>query len=610
MKHSRIALPLLILLGSTLIFCLRLFNIQVWDDRYQQDAQHNAHRVVRVDAPRGLIHDRHGLLLASNQVAYDIMATPNLLKAMDSASTAQWLTIPLSQLSKALGKAKSYSSIKPSTVLRGVTERQMAQIQESLHLHPGFSVKKRLLRDYPSKLGANVIGYVNEVNDYWLQKKPQYRLGDNIGISGIEGQYESNLRGLVGNAYITVDNLNRDKGSFMDGAYDTPAQPGQTLTLGLDAGLQALAEQMMAGKRGSVVAIDPKSGEILTMLSAPTFDPNALVGRHRNANYNRLAFDSLNKPLYNRALLAEYPPGSPFKVINALIALQVGAATPQTTMTCHDGFHHGALHVACHCGGGTFNLRESISLSCNNYYCQLLKRTIETQADAYDGFEVWRHHVESFGLGNFLGVDFPTGRKGRVPTAAYYDAMHGKRRWKAPTVISLAIGQGELVTTPIQLANMTAAIANRGYWITPHMVTAINDSSLTFERHETSIDHKHFKAVIQGMADVFLTGTSRSSAIDHLSMAGKTGTAENPHGQDHSIFIGFVPIENPVIAVAVIVENGYWGSRWAAPIGSLLMEAYVTDSISRPRLLERMTQGSLLEEYQVETVNTPLTSEF
>lgn len=607
MNQRRILLPLAILLVGTVIYTVRLFGIQIISPEYQIDARNNARRVVRIEAPRGHITDRHGALLASNQIAYSVDVTPSKLpEDMDSAAVCQWLDIEQIALRKALQRAVKYSRLKPSVVLSGITEQQLIAIQEKLLLFPGFSLQQRVIRDYPGQVAANILGYVNEVNDYWLERNPDYHLGDGIGISGIEAQYESELRGSYGFQYRTVDHLNRDQGAFMDGAYDQDPVAGQNIQLSIDKELQAFGDKLMTGKRGSVVAIDPQTGEILAMISSPHYNPNALVGRFRSENYNRLAFDSLNKPLYNRGLLAEYPPGSPFKVINALIALQEGAATARTSYRCIDGYHFGELHIGCHCGGGQYDLRRSIERSCNTYHCQIFKRSIEQYPTASEGLAVYEAHAESFGLGRFLGVDFPTGRRGLIPGPEYYDRWYGQRRWKAPTIISNAIGQGELVVTPIQLANMTAAVANRGHWFTPHAAIRVGDSVVQVEKHVTTIDPEHFVPVIQGMADVFRDGTARMSAIPHLSMAGKTGTAENPHGQDHSIFIAFAPIDQPKIAMAIIVENGYWGSRWAAPIASLMMESYVTGEVTRPDLVERMVQGHLYEEYGVPSIETEL----
>ena len=607
---KRTSLYFFLLLGTTGIFIARLFYIQLIDERYTLNAANNAQRIEKVFAPRGVMLDRNGQVMASNQIAYDVEATPRLMKDVDTVRLAFLLGEEVDRLKRSLRKAKVYSPFRPSAILRGLTANDYARIQEEISFYPGIQLRRRILRKYITPTGGNVLGYVSEVNDYLLSKKPEYEMGDYIGISGIEASYEENLRGRAGRRYITVDNLNRDVGPLQGGKYDQKPVPGENLTLTLDATLQAYGELLMSGKRGSIVAIEPQTGEILALVSAPNYDPNALVGRYRSRNYSRLYTDSINKPLYDRGILAEYPPGSPFKVLNALIALQEGVVSPATQYTCIDGYHFGRLHVGCHCKAGTLDLRGSISKSCNNYHCQILKKTLDKYPTASQGLDQWNKHVTSFGLGQFLGVDLPTGRKGFVPNGAYYNRVYRTDRWKSPTVISMAIGQGELVVTPIQLANVAAAMANRGYWYTPHVVRQVGSNPVDPEifhfKHMTTIDPEHFDVIIQGMADVFESGTARASRLEGLPMAGKTGTAENPHGQDHSIFMAFAPVDNPKIALAIIVENGYWGSRWAAPIASLMMEQYIHGQISRPALEKTMVEGSLVGEYRVQSVKTEL----
>ena len=607
---KRTSLYFFLLFGATGIFIARLFYIQLIDERYTLNAANNAQRIEKVFAPRGVMLDRNGQVMASNQIAYDVEATPRLMKNIDTVRLASLLGEEVDRLTRALQKAKVYSPFRPSAILRGLTANDYARIQEEISFYPGIHLRRRILRKYITPTGGNVLGYVSEVNDYLLGKKPEYEMGDYIGISGIEASYEEALRGKAGRRYITVDNLNRDVGPLQGGKYDQKPVPGENLTLTLDATLQAYGELLMSGKRGSIVAIEPQTGEILALVSAPNYDPNALVGRYRSRNYSRLYTDSINKPLYDRGILAEYPPGSPFKVLNALIALQEGVITPATQFTCIDGYHFGRLHVGCHCKAGTLDLRQSISKSCNNYHCQILKKTIDKFPTASQGVNQWHKHVTSFGLGQFLGVDLPTGRRGFVPDGSYYNRVYRSDRWKSPTVISLAIGQGELVVTPIQLANVAAAMANRGYWYTPHVVRQIGSNPVDPEifhfKHVTTIDPEHFDIIIQGMADVFESGTARASRLDGLPMAGKTGTAENPHGQDHSIFMAFAPVDNPKIALAIIVENGYWGARWAAPIARLMMEKYIHGDVSRPLLEKTMVEGSLVGEYRVHSVRTEL----
>ncbi len=607
---KRTQLYFFLLLGATGIFVARLFYIQLIDERYTLNAANNAQRIEKVFAPRGVMLDRNGQVMASNQIAYDVEATPLLMKDVDTVRLASLLGEELDRLKRSLRKAKVYSPFRPSPILRGLTANDYARIQEEISFYTGIHLRRRIVRKYITPTGGNVLGYVSEVNDYLLSKKPEYEMGDYIGISGIEASYEEALRGRAGRRYITVDNLNRDVGPLNGGKYDQKPIPGENLTLTLDATLQAYGELLMSGKRGSIVAIEPQTGEILALVSAPNYDPNALVGRYRSRNYSRLYTDSINKPLYDRGILAEYPPGSPFKVLNALIALQEGVISPATQYTCIDGYHFGRLHVGCHCKAGTLDLRGSISKSCNNYHCQILKKTLDKYPTATQGMDQWHKHVTSFGLGEFLGVDLPTGRRGFVPDGSYFNRVYRTDRWKSPTVISLAIGQGELVVTPIQLANVAAAMANRGYWYTPHVVRQVGSNPVDPEvyhfKHVTTIESEHFDVIIDGMADVFEHGTAQASRLEGLPMAGKTGTAENPHGQDHSIFMAFAPVDHPQIALAIIVENGYWGSRWAAPIASLMMEQYIQGEVSRPGLEKAMVDGSLVGEYRVHSVKTEL----
>jgi penicillin-binding protein 2 len=598
---NRKALLLFVLFLSMLVvFAIRLFYIQVIDDSYKLNAESNAIRKEYVYAARGSIYDRNNNLLVANVAAYDLLVVPNQTSTFDTNKLAELLSIDPARIRMRLEKARKYSSYKPSEVVTQINQQDYASLQEWIHYFKGFYIQKRSQRSYPYIGAPNVVGYISEVTEGFVQNNPNYVMGDLIGVTGIEKSYEDQLKGQKGVRYVLVDVHNRVKGPFRDGQYDTLAVPGSNLISCIDIDLQLLGEMLMKGKRGSIVAIEPSSGEILALISSPTYDPNLLVGRKRSMNYTQLYRDSLNKPLYDRALLAEYPPGSPFKLINALIGLQEKVIDINSTFTCHHGFHFGSLHVACHCGTGyPIALETSISKSCNNYYCSVFKRIIENQSNANLGMDAWRKHVMSFGMGDFLNNDLPTGRRGFVPSAAYFNKAFGYQHWKAVSTISLGIGQGELLLTPIQMANMAATIANRGHYYTPHIVRdvggTVNENYI--KPHKTTIDPAHFEPVIEGMHKVFEEGTGRASRIESIPMCGKTGTAENPHGQDHSIFIAFAPKENPTIAISIIVENGYWGSRWAAPIASLMMESYINDSISRPDLVKRMMEGNLDDQY-------------
>ncbi len=590
-------------IGLALIFIARLFYIQVIRTDFRLSAENNVIRKEMVYPGRGLIFDRHGKLLVGNQSAYDIMVIPLQVESLDTLEFCGLLGITKELFISKMAEAKAYSYRKPSVFVKQMSKEHYISLQEKLYSFKGFFPQKRILRDYAYNSAANVTGFIGEASDRFLADHPSYKKGDLVGITGIEKSYEEVLRGRAGIQYKMVDVHNRVKGRFEDGKYDTLPDPGADIICSIDIDLQKYGEQLMNGKRGSVVAIEPSSGEILALVTSPSYNPELMVGRERTKNYGRLFVDSIEKPLYDRGLLAEYPPGSPFKVVNALIGLQEGTLTPNTSYTCHHGFHYGRLHVACHCGTSyPLPLRTGISKSCNNYFCTAFKGIIENYPDAHQGMNAWSEHVKSFGLGKFLNNDLPTGRKGFVPDADYYDRAFGYTGWKAVSAISLGIGQGELLVTPIQLANMTAAIANRGYYYTPHILKKVNGQPVTdpnyTEPKHTTVDPKHFDIVIEGMFDAFEKGTARGSRLEGIEMCGKTGTAENPHGQDHSIFVAFAPKDDPKIAIAIIVENGYWGSRWAAPIASLMIEKYINGEITRETLEKRMLDGTLKEEYQ------------
>jgi penicillin-binding protein 2 len=591
-----------------LVFLVRLFYIQIINEEYKLSAISNVVRVDKIYPGRGLIYDRNGKLLVGNQSAYDLMIIPRQVVLIDTLAFCNVLGITVEDYRKKILKAKRYSYLKPSIFIKQISRERFAYIQEKLHMYPGFYPQKRILRSYQERAGANVMGFIGEAGVSFIKQNPSYSQGDLIGKTGIEKSYENVLKGRTGQIYNLVDVHNRSQGSYENGVYDTLPEPGKHITSTIDIDLQSFGEQMMYNKRGSIVAIEPQTGEILSLITSPNYDPNLMVGSERTTNYSKLYLDSINKPLFDRGLLAEYPPGSPFKVINALIGLQEGVTKEQTSYTCNYGFHYRRLHVACHCGTSSpIALRKAISKSCNNYFCQVFRSIIEKYPTAQEGMDVWSNHVKSFNMGRFLNNDLPTGRKGLVPNAAYYDKAFGYTGWRAVSTISLAIGQGELLLTPIQMANMTAAIANRGHYYTPHMVKAIDnkpidDPNFTTPKF-TTIDSVHFPVVINGMFDVFETGTARGSRHDTIKMCGKTGTAQNPHGQDHSIFVAFAPKDNPKIAIAIIVENGYWGSRWAAPIASLLIEQYLTGEVSRPEMVNRMLAGDLSDEYEKQLLN-------
>ncbi|XLS28670.1 penicillin-binding protein 2 [Flavobacteriaceae bacterium M23B6Z8] len=560
---------------------------------------------------RGHIYDRNGILMVANQPAYDVMVIPREVKELDTLEFCNLLNITKEQFEKQYYKAKRYSPRLPSVFVPQLSKEEYASLQEKMRRYKGFYIQKRSLRNYLTKNAGNVLGYISEVNERDLRNNPYYTQGEIIGRQGVEKEYEDLLRGRKGVKYIQKDRFNRNLGPYKNGAYDTLPEPGKEISLTIDSKLQAYGELLMQNKRGGIVALDPKSGEILTLISAPTYDPSLLVGRKRSRNYTELYYDSIAKPLYDRGLLAMYPPGSPFKAINALIGLQEGVITTETAFTCYHGYRYGrSAFMGCHCPSGSVNkLNRGIYNSCNAYFANTYRRIIEKYPDAATGMTTWEKHVRSFGLGDYLGYDLPIGKSGKVPSTDYYNRVYGEKRWFATNTLSNAIGQGEILTTPIQLANITAAIANRGYYYTPHILKEIEGKPITHEKYttprRTTIDPEHFEPVIQGMYDVYNYGTARWLKVKDINIAGKTGTAENytridgkrVQLTDHSIFVAFAPIEDPQIAIAVFVENGYWGSRYAGPIASLMIEKYIKGEISRTDLETKMLKMSLEEEY-------------
>lgn len=595
----------LIFLVIGMIFLIRLFYIQVIDTHYKLDAENNVLRTVVKYPARGLIYDRNNELLVFNEAAYDLMIIPKQVPVdLDTAGFCELLEIEKEEFREKLDKAKKYSRYKASIFEKEISAKSYAKIQEQLFHYPGFFVQLRTLRTYPQQTAAHLLGYVGEASPKTIEKNSYYKSGDHIGISGIEKHYEKTLRGKRGVERQMVDVFNREKGKFMDGRFDSAAVSGGILQLTIDADLQKYGERLMQNKKGSIVAIDPQTGEILALISMPNYDPNLLVGRARSKNYAALSQDTL-KPLFNRALMAKYPPGSTFKSINALIGLQEKVLTPNTHYGCSQGYRFGGRKMGCHPHPSPVDLEYSIQTSCNAYYCNVFRNIVEKYDKAEEGYNVWREYVTNFGLGKKTGIDLPNELSGFVPGTDYYDRYYQKGRWNSTTILSLAIGQGELGFTPMQMANMTAAIANRGYYITPHIAKSINGESIesidsTIKRNETGIDSRHFEKVVEAMFKVVEKGTGTQAKIDSLEVCGKTGTVQNPHGDDHSTFIAFAPKENPRIAISVYVENGYWGSRWAAPIAGLLIEEYLRDTITRPLIEQRMLDGNLIGNTQQE----------
>lgn len=580
-----------------LIYLVRLFYIQVIDDKYKLSANNNVLRTIIEYPARGLVYDRNGKLLVYNEAVYDLMVIPRQVNDPDTVEFCHIIGISIEDFNKKFAQAKKYSKVKPSIFEKQLSAETYAVLQEKLYKFSGFFVQPRTLRKYPSNIAAHTLGYIGEADDKVIAANPYYRSGDYIGISGIEKSYEEELRGRRGVRIVMVDVHNREKGSFSDGEYDSIAVAGKNLKTTLDLALQQLGERLLSNKIGSVVAIEPSTGEILALVTKPDYDPNLLVGRVRSFNYVKLLADEL-KPLFNRAMQAYYPPGSTFKMVNALIAQQEGIITPSTVFA--HSFVVGSKSVRCHGHPGGLDLRGAVQYSCNPYFCNVFRTFIDHRkfVTSENGYRIWRDYVLSFGVGRKIGVDMPHELSGLVPTVEFYDKYYGKGRWKASTIFSLGIGQGELGITPLQMANIMCVIANKGYYYTPHIVKKIgnqpNKTRGLTEKHLTKIDPEHFDVIHDGMQRVVEAGTARIARFGNVVICGKTGTAQNPHGKDHSLFVAFAPRENPKIAIAVMVENSGFGATWAAPIASLMMEQYLVDSISRPELLERMISGNLL----------------
>lgn len=575
---------------------MRLFYIQVVDDSYKLSANNNVIRPITDFPARGLIYDRKGKLLVYNEPVYDLMIIPKQAKNIDSLELCNLIGITTQEYSEKFKKANAYSPVKASVFEKQLSVETYATFQEKLYKFLGFFVQLRTLRKYPDPMAAHLFGYIGEVDTSTTRKNPYYKDGDYIGKSGIEQSYESVLRGRRGVRRILVDVFNREKGSFQDGRYDTASVAGEILMLSLDAKLQKYGELLMQNKVGAVVAIEPSTGEILACISNPSYDPNLLVGRARTKNYVKLLLDPV-KPLFNRALMAYYPPGSTFKLINDLIGEQEGVLNPLTGYYCDGGYHMGSLTVKCDARHGLLSLESAIAHSCNTYHCYVFRSIVDQRkfSSTAEGYQVWRNHVLTFGIGKRLFSDLPQELKGSVPTIEYYDKYFGKNKWRSSTVISLSIGQGELGITPLQMANTMCIIANKGYFYIPHIAKKIGDKPISdkkfYEKNFTDIDPSYFDIVIDGMESAVESGTAAASKIKGISICGKTGTAQNPHGRDHSLFVGFAPRENPKIAIGIMVENGGWGSDWGAPIATLMIEKYLNDSISRPQLEKRMIEG-------------------
>ncbi|MBL7964795.1 MAG: penicillin-binding protein 2 [Flavobacteriales bacterium] len=585
----------------SLVFILRLFWVQVVDGKWKAEAANISERKITVFPSRGLILDRHGELMVANTPVYDIMVVPKDVRPFDTLAFCSLVDVQLPEVRKRLHDARRYSVHKPSVFEKQITAEQYASIAVHLHQYPGFYGQSRTLRTYPPHAAPHMLGYLSEVDARKVEKDPYYKPGDVIGVGGLEQQYEHELRGQRGVKYVVVDVHNNIQAPYKDRQYDTLAHAGSNLYTGVDLRIQQLGEQLMVNKKGSIVAIDPKTGEILCLVSSPAYDPELLVGRVRNTNYGILQRDPI-KPLFDRALQAQYPPGSIYKIVQTLIALQEGVITPNTGFPCNKSL------VGCHAHPNAGDIIHAIQYSCNPYFYMVFKRLVERGQnknnrfkDAALGLDNWHAHMLRFGMGQRPPVDLPSAKGGNIPGPSYYDRKYGKERWAFSTIYSVSIGQGEVLVVPMQMANLAAIFANKGWYIDPHVVRAVGHRDSLVQgpqRHDTGIDPKWYDFIQEGMRRVVEEpgGTARQARVKDITICGKTGTAENPHGKDHAVFVAFAPMEDPQIAIAVYVENSGFGGTWAAPIASLLIEKYLRDTITRPELMERMLKADLIAE--------------
>lgn len=593
-KYSnRSGIVKIIFLVVGVVFVVRLSMLQIFDKEYKEKAKSQSLRNLTQYPARGLMYDRNGELLVYNEAVYDLMVIPRMVKNLDTNYFCNSIGITRKDFEERMRKATAYSPYSASIFAKQISKEEFGRWENILYKFKGFYISKRTLRLYSKPIAAHVLGYVGEVNEHDLETKPYYKRGDYIGKSGLEYSYEAELRGVKGKKIMQVDVHNREIGSYMHGQFDTMAVEGMNLYTTLDANLQEYAEKLMANKRGCVVAIEPSTGEVLTLLSAPCYDPNMLVGRVRGSNFVKLNED-ISKPLFNRALQAQYPPGSIFKVAQAMVALHLGVITPNTGFVCDKV-------LGCHNHPSARNVEEAIKMSCNPYFYYTYRRIIQQgkykniYKDSQYGLTVWRDYMLRFGFGQRLDIDLPNVKAGNIPDTAFYNKWYGKNRWAFRTIYSNSIGQGEVGVVPLQMANLAAIVANRGYYYTPHLVRYYGPDStknpLFYKKHETGIERRYFDIAAQGMYDVVhgAGGTAHKADVPGIAVCGKTGTAEN-YGNDHSVFIAFAPMDNPKIAVAVYVENAQGGGgTWAAPIAGLIIEKYLKGEVERKDVDEYYT---------------------
>lgn len=571
------------------LFIVRLFMLQIMSDDYKKNADSNAF-LQKIQYPsRGVIYDRTGKLLVYNQPAYDITVVMKEITQLDTLDLCNTLKITLEFVRKRFSDLKDrrlnpgYSPYTNQVFLTQLSGEDCGIFQEKMFKFPGFYIQRRTIRQYKYNAGAHILGDIAEVSKSDMESDTYYQPGDFIGKQGVERFYEKQLRGEKGIEVLLRDAHGRIQGNYMDGKFDKASVPGKNLTLSLDIELQMLGERLLEGKIGSIVAIEPSTGEVLCLVSSPTYDPRLMIGRNRGKNHLAMSRNPW-KPLLNRAIMGTYPPGSTFKTTQGLTFLQEGIINAGTTFPCSHGFSYRGLHVGCHAHPSPLPLLPSIATSCNSYFCWGLYYMIGSRqkyGSVQNAMNTWRDYMVSMGFGYKLGIDLPGEKRGMIPNAQFYDKAY-RGSWNGLTVISIAIGQGEVTATPLQIANLGATIANRGYFVTPHVVKEIEGEpmdSVFSEKRYTKVDKSHYDEVAQGMRMAVLGGTCRTANMPDIEICGKTGTAQN-HGKDHSAFMGFAPLNNPKIAVAVYVENGGWGATYGVPIGKLIIEKYIKGKLS------------------------------
>lgn len=590
--------PIVIIFVIVLIAIWVKAFLLMFDDSLKQSAENNSRRRIVQYPSRGIIYDRDGNILVCNEAAYDLMLTPHQMQEFDTVMLCSDLGITKEDVEMRILKAKKYSMYRPSVFMKQIDSKVYAQMQEHLYRYPGFYVQNRTLRKYNGGIAAHVLGDIGEVSEAQIEADPYYQSGDYVGKSGVERGYEKILRGEKGVSFYLVNVKGVVQGNYEDGKYDTVAIQGNDITLTISSELQEYGERLMANKVGAVVAIEPSSGEVLAMVSMPTYDPQLMVGRVRGKNYDSL-LRAPYKPLINRAVSSTYPPGSTFKVAQALVALQEGVITPNQSFPCDKS------KVGCHNHPTPTSVSMGIQMSCNPYFYFVFRRLVQRgldrniYKDAAIGLGLWKEKIETLGFNHAFNVGVPGVNKGQIPGPDYYNRLYGENRWAFSTIYSVSIGQGEVLVSPLQMANYASILANRGYYITPHLLKQINGEDYEGEMAQkvvTPFDRKYFDICVEGMDWVVNKpgGTGHNAYIPGITVCGKTGTAQNPHGKDNSVFMAFAPKDDPKIAIAVYVENAGFGGTWAAPIARLMMEKYIKGEISDPNLEQRILTTSIL----------------